>query len=62
MTNTQSYNVSLDTSFMEDVNGTLLALLDICRAEGVTWTDKMCIRDRSCRAGVKHPFSRPFSK
>ncbi|WP_297719154.1 penicillin-binding transpeptidase domain-containing protein [Intestinimonas sp.] len=43
VTNTQSYNVSLDTSFMEDVNGTLLALLDICRAEGVTWTDTLPI-------------------
>ena len=37
--NRESYNVSLDTSFMEDANATLIELLDICRTEGVTWTD-----------------------
>ena len=41
VTNRESYNVSLDTSFMEDTNATLLKLLDICRQEGVTWTDTL---------------------
>ena len=39
--NRESYNVSLDTSFMEDANATLIELLDICRTEGVTWTDTL---------------------
>ena len=43
VTNRESYNVSLDTSFMEDVNGTLLELLDICRSEEVTWADTLPI-------------------
>ena len=43
VTNRESYNVSLDTSFMEDVNGTLMELLDICRTEGVTWSDTLPI-------------------
>ncbi len=41
VTNRESYNVSLDTSFMEDTNAILLKLLDICRQEGVTWTDTL---------------------
>lgn len=43
VTNSESYNVSLDTSFMKDVNATLTKLLDICRTEGVTWTDTLPI-------------------
>ena len=43
VTNRESYNVSLDTSFMEDVNGTLGRLLDICRAEEVSWADTLPI-------------------
>ena len=43
VTNRESYNVSLDTSFMEDVNGTLGRLLDICRTEEVTWADTLPI-------------------
>lgn len=43
VTNRESYNVSLDTSFMKDVNATLTKLLDICRTEGVTWTDTLPI-------------------
>lgn len=41
VTNSESYNVSLDTSFMKDVNATLTKLLDICRTEGVTWADTL---------------------
>ena len=43
VTNRESYNVSLDTSFMKDVNTTLTKLLDICRTEGVTWADTLPI-------------------
>lgn len=43
VTNSESYNVSLDTSFMEDVNATLTKLLDICRTQGVTWADTLPI-------------------
>ncbi|WP_294510491.1 penicillin-binding transpeptidase domain-containing protein [uncultured Intestinimonas sp.] len=43
VTNRESYNVSLDTSFMEDVNTTLTKLLDICRTQGVTWADTLPI-------------------
>ena len=43
VTNRESYNVSLDTSFMEDVNATLTKLLDICRTQGVTWADTLPI-------------------
>ena len=43
VTNSESYNVSLDTSFMKDVNATLTKLLDICRTEGVTWADTLPI-------------------
>lgn len=43
VTNSESYNVSLDTSFMKDVNTTLTKLLDICRTEGVTWADTLPI-------------------
>ena len=43
VTNQESYNVSLDTSFMKDVNTTLTKLLDICRTEGVTWADTLPI-------------------
>lgn len=43
VTNRESYNVSLDTSFMEDANATLTKLLDICRTEGVTWADTLPI-------------------
>lgn len=45
VTNRESYNVSLDTSFMEDVNGTLGRLLDICRTEEVTWADTLPISE-----------------
>lgn len=47
VTNRESYNVSLDTSFMEDVNGTLGRLLDICRAEEVTWADTLPISEEA---------------
>ena len=47
VTNRESYNVSLDTSFMEDVNGTLGRLLDICRAEEVTWDDTLPISEEA---------------
>lgn len=47
VTNRESYNVSLDTSFMEDVNGTLGRLLDICRAEEVTWPDTLPISEEA---------------
>lgn len=43
VTNRESYNVSLDTSFMEDANATLTKLLDICRTQGVTWADTLPI-------------------
>lgn len=43
VTNSESYNVSLDTSFMKDVNATLTKLLDICRTEGMTWADTLPI-------------------
>lgn len=43
VTNRESYNVSLDTSFMEDANATLTKLLDICRTAGVTWADTLPI-------------------
>ena len=45
VTNRESYNVSLDTSFMEDVNGTLGRLLDICRTEEVSWADTLPISE-----------------
>ena len=47
VTNRESYNVSLDTSFMEDVNGTLGRLLDICRDEGVDWADTLPISEEA---------------
>ena len=47
VTNRESYNVSLDTSFMEDVNGTLGRLLDICRAEEVSWADTLPISEEA---------------
>ena len=47
VTNRESYNVSLDTSFMEDVNGTLGRLLDICRTEEVTWADTLPISEEA---------------
>ena len=42
VSNRTSYNVSLDTSLMgERRNDIILALLDICREEGVTWSDTL---------------------
>lgn len=44
VTNRESYNVSLDTSFMgERQNEILLELLGICREEGVVWADTLPI-------------------
>ena len=47
VTNRESYNVSLDTSFMEDVNTTLTKLLDICRTQGVSWADTLPVSDEA---------------
>lgn len=47
VTNRESYNVSLDTSFMEDVNTTLTKLLDICRTQGVNWADTLPVSDEA---------------
>lgn len=42
VSNRTSYNVSLDASLMNDRrNDIVLALLDICRAQGVAWTDTL---------------------
>ena len=48
--NKLSYQVRLDTSLMgddEEKNEILLALLDICREHGVTWTDTMPVEGKS---------------
>lgn len=48
VTNRESYNVSLDTSFMgEEVNTVLTRLLDICRDQEVTWTDTLPISSQA---------------
>ena len=44
--NQESYNVSLDTSFMNgEENAILTQLLAICREEGAAWTDTLPISD-----------------
>ena len=46
VSNRASYQVSLDTSLMGDIQGrntTLLKLLAVCREQGVAWTDTLCI-------------------
>ena len=46
VTNQESYNVSLDTSFMNgEENAILTQLLAISREEGVAWTDTLPISD-----------------
>ena len=46
VTNQESYNVSLDTSFMNgEENAILTQLLAICREEGAAWTDTLPISD-----------------
>ena len=46
VTNRAAYQVTLDTSLMGDVQGrnqTVLALLQVCREQGVTWNDSLPI-------------------
>ena len=44
VSNTGSYQVTLDTSLMgEERNEVLLALLALCREEGVEWTDNLAV-------------------
>ncbi len=58
VTNEVSYNVELDTTVMKDRNATLDRLLDICREEGVTWTDNLPI---SKTAPWTYTVAAPFS-
>ena len=44
VTNRASYQVTLDSKLMGDIQGrnsTVLKLLEVCRAQGVTWTDTL---------------------
>lgn len=60
VSNRASYQVSLDTSLMGDIQGrntTLLKLLAVCREQGVAWTDTLCI---SGEAPFSYTQARPF--
>lgn len=60
VSNRASYQVTLDTSLMGDIQGrnqTLLALLSICREQGVTWADTLCV---SREATFSYTEERPF--
>ncbi len=48
VSNRATYQVSLNTSLMGDIqdrNRTILSLLDVCREQGVSWTDTLPVSD-----------------
>ena len=60
VTNRAAYQVTLDTSLMGDVQGrnrTVLALLEVCREQGVAWNDSLPITTEPPFAyTVENPF------